>query len=324
MSSAPDKRKADVAPVNDDVGQGSGYDVATSNTVGSDASVQFGETNGLSVGAPAPMMEAPLRRKTQRSAPRPPPETDGPSPPVSAVFPLPPAALGANLNKADPAPTNMSRGAAGESDKPGTADGQLSAVSRSSRQRYSSQNGEAGSPPEGSHVYKTEVGDTNPADAEGKSLAELKMSFTTRMNEAIRMQRERMRSLLSDVDSKIVSLKKEHGLSEPGAGDKDEPVTPPKAANQLEIPAFSALKIDSDNKENDSRYVYHGAHDYAESVHICCLLFCCFHLSSLTTCDQRAQRGIVSQFRGYRHKPGDCVKICRAAQCLDSAGCSEH
>jgi hypothetical protein len=150
------------------------------------------------------------------------------------------------------------------------------------------------------------------------------MSFTTRMNEAIRMQRERMRSLLSDVDSKIVSLTQEHGLSEPGAGDKDEPVTPPKAANQLEIPAFSALKIDSDNKENDSRYVYHGAHDYAESVHICCLLFCCFHLSSLTTCDQRAQRGIVSQFRGYRHKPGDCVKICRAAQCLDSAGCSEH
>jgi hypothetical protein len=31
-----------------------------------------------------------------------------------------------------------------------------------------------------------------PKDAEGKSLEELKMSFTMRMNEAIRMQRERM------------------------------------------------------------------------------------------------------------------------------------
>ena len=77
-----------------------------------------------------------------------------------------------------------------------------------------------------------------PKDAEGKSLEELKMSFTMRMNEAIRMQRERMRLLLSDVDNKIVSLKMEHGL--PKAQDTNE-ATP-------EIGALHAH--DLDNKEN--------------------------------------------------------------------------
>ncbi len=71
-------------------------------------------------------------------------------------------------------------------------------------------NTEAGSP-EGSHVFRTV---SDPESPSGKSLSELKLSFTTRMQEAIRMQRERMRVLLNDVDSKIVSLKKEHGLNE--------------------------------------------------------------------------------------------------------------
>ena len=39
-----------------------------------------------------------------------------------------------------------------------------------------------------------------PVDAQGNSLAELKMSFTNRMNEGIRMQREHMQSLLSRLE----------------------------------------------------------------------------------------------------------------------------
>jgi hypothetical protein len=79
-------------------------------------------------------------------------------------------------------------------------------------------NTEAGSP-EGSHVFRTV---SDPESPSGKSLSELKLSFTTRMHDAIRMQRERMRVLLNDVDSKIVSLKKEHGLNEREVSDNKE------------------------------------------------------------------------------------------------------
>jgi hypothetical protein len=79
-------------------------------------------------------------------------------------------------------------------------------------------NTEAGSP-EGSHVFRTV---SDPESPSGKSLSELKLSFTTRMHDAIRMQRERMRVLLNDVDSKIVSLKKEHGLNERDDSDNKE------------------------------------------------------------------------------------------------------
>ena len=151
-------------------------------------------------------------------------DAGGPSPPVSAVYPLPPASLAglsnhakalpippSNADQTRPAPSALqyssrtgnlysSKDVAREAVSPKTSAGQLA----------------AGSPPEGSDICREEndAPSTGPTDAEGKSLAELKMSFTMRMNEAIRMQRERMRVLLSDVDSKIVSLKKEHGLRE--------------------------------------------------------------------------------------------------------------
>jgi len=123
------------------------------------------------------------------------------------ALPIPPS----NADQTRPAPSALqyssrtgnfysSKDVAREAVSPKTSAGQLA----------------AGSPPEGSDICREEndAPSTGPTDAEGKSLAELKMSFTMRMNEAIRMQRERMRVLLSDVDSKIVSLKKEHGLRE--------------------------------------------------------------------------------------------------------------
>jgi hypothetical protein len=170
---------------------------------------------------------------------------------VSAVFPLPTAALENKTDKPDPDPTNVLRGRIGDS--------QL--YSRSSGQRYNNQKDDAGSMPEGSHVFRLEADDPSPVDAQGKSLAELKMSFTNRMNEAIRMQRERMQSLLSDVDSKIVSLKKEHGLRElEGAagenldGGQQADISQTEEVTQSGIlPVVPALKFDSDNKENDIR-----------------------------------------------------------------------
>jgi hypothetical protein len=198
---------------------------------------------------PAPSTATARRLLATRSAPRPPPDAEGPSPPVSAVFPLPPAALGNKTDQPGPAPTNVLRDRMGDS--------QLH--SRSSDLRYSNQKGDARSMPEGSHVFRVEADDPSPMDAQDKSLAELKMSFTTRMNEAIRMQRERMQSLLSDVDSKIVSLKKEHGMREGAAGDNADGGQQAGVAQSKQLiqsgilPVFPALKFDSDNKENDIR-----------------------------------------------------------------------
>jgi len=213
------------------------------------ASDSSGDDISPHVDDPAQSTATARRRSATRSAPRPPPDAEGPSPPVSAVFPLPPAALGNKPDQPDPTPTNVLHGRMGDS--------QL--YSRSSDLRYRNQKGDAGSMPEGSHVFRLEADAPSPEDAQGKSLTELKMSFTTRMNEAIRMQRERMQSLLSDVDSKIVSLKKEHGLREETAGDNADGgqqagVAQTKAVNQSGIlPVFPAIKFDSDNKENDIR-----------------------------------------------------------------------
>jgi hypothetical protein len=80
-------------------------------------------------------------------------------------------------------------------------------------------------------------------DTESKSIEELKMSFTMRMNEAIRMQRERMRVLLSDVDNKIVSIKKEHGLPEPSNDLRGA------SSGSRDAPSI----FEHENKENDSR-----------------------------------------------------------------------
>jgi len=121
----------------------------------------------------------------------------------------------------------------------------------------------AGSPPEGSDIFReeNEAPSTGPTDAEGKSLAELKMSFTMRMNEAIRMQRERMRVLLSDVDSKIVSLKKEHGLRErePSLGlnssVEEEGAHPRTSSTDAYLPQETEYKQDdTDDKEHDNRF----------------------------------------------------------------------
>ena len=53
-----------------------------------------------------------------------------------------------------------------------------------------------------------------PGDAEGAPesplLSQLKANFQQRMNDAIKQQRERMRALLNDVDTKIVTLKSEN------------------------------------------------------------------------------------------------------------------
>jgi hypothetical protein len=168
---------------------------------------------------------------------------DGPSPPVSSVYPLPPAAF---KNLQAPAPSKLARNGqiyGGE--------GRSIYVSEPAR----ASNSAAGAPPEGIHVFSREIDEISPprTDAEGKSLAELKMSFTMRMNEAIRMQRERMRVLLSDVDSKIVSLKNEHGLKEPSADAKASA----QGTAHATAPLLEATPIpqidDSDNKENDSR-----------------------------------------------------------------------
>lgn len=168
-----------------------------------------------------------------------------PSPPVSAVYP-PPAEAFTNL--ANHAPSN----------------GQI----YSNRDHNAWTQAEGGSPPEGTHVYRQEAEPVSPTrtDAEGKSLAELKMSFTMRMNEAIRLQRERMRVLLSDVDSKIVSLKKEHGLREPSVGldlssgsEQDAAVgTPSSCRPQIEVQPPTP-KVDTDNKENDSSAESHAS-----------------------------------------------------------------
>lgn len=174
-----------------------------------------------------------------------------PSPTVSAVYPLPPAALKtSNLPQAT-APAHSVQ----------TMDNGFGQIysETSKHQLIGSSSTEAGSPPEGSHVFKRDFDETPPlrTDAEGKSLAELKMSFTMRMNEAIRMQRERMRVLLSDVDSKIVSLKNEHGLEElPGDETRKEAVlsTPGGGAQSLQV-AVSPQVHESDNKENDSRFL---------------------------------------------------------------------
>lgn len=172
-----------------------------------------------------------------------------PSPPVSAVYPVPPAALkNSNLPLAiAPADQTVQNGH-------GQIYGETSKLSMQDLVRSSS--AEAGSPPEGSYVFSKEADETSPprTDAEGKSLAELKMSFTMRMNEAIRMQRERMRVLLSDVDSKIVSLKNEHGIKEllPDTTTSKGfvPSTPDVRAQPTATPHVDV----SDNKENDSRY----------------------------------------------------------------------
>lgn len=63
-----------------------------------------------------------------------------------------------------------------------------------------------------------------PGDAEGAPesplLSQLKANFQQRMNDAIKQQRERMRALLNDVDTKIVTLKSEN-LAYPSAMDDD-------------------------------------------------------------------------------------------------------
>lgn len=63
-------------------------------------------------------------------------------------------------------------------------------------------------------LYPTPSVSAEESEVESLSLTQLKINFQQRMNEAIRQQRERMRTLLNDVDSKILTLKLENGLGE--------------------------------------------------------------------------------------------------------------
>lgn len=230
-------------------------------TMGGDASFNGGHEKAPDVNHLAESKPE-RRRRPQRSVR--PQNAESVSPPVSAVYPLPPAALADIANKSS-LPTASSTSALVD---PILAVGGTIQNSRGGKERMPGPAlDQGGSPPEGSHIYRTEIEDPK-TDAEGKSLAELKMSFTVRMNEAIRMQRERMRLLLSDVDSKIVSLKKEHGLRPVEDGiheqspdlnsiyDKQvqEYETKTSEPAHHEKPFNSTPAIDTDDdKENDNR-----------------------------------------------------------------------